>query len=614
MNLHLIPSLRGFRLALLGAGLFFAACGGGGGGGASNAASISGTVATGAPLLHAEVTVKARDGTTITTRTSATDGRYVLSVKGLEAPYFVRVDDGSDGLYSVGWQPGVVNVTPLTSMAVHLYYQAHQLDLATVWNEYSSGMPVPTRAAMVSIGDQIERTLTPYLLAYGESADDFDVVTTPFAANGSGFDAVLGMSTCGFGMTSAVLGIDDSGGATGTHSETDFAVSTGTGTITATRYFDAGGGWVPNAIDVITLPLGEGEADVDAALRGVETTLQSMVDVMNRRGAALTGADLMPFFDAGYLNDGLDAAAETTHLAAGVEGTFTFLGAMRVVSFDAATQRIAVKFAVKITAGGVSDVAELPDVSDDGYVFARAPDGSFKFYGNQRPVFVMVKGIVQSDYSTATNMDPDPHPDLQLLLEARAPAGQIGYASVYGVIPPGGWQTVGLSLTNVDDLGEHYTYQHSWGSDVPSPGWPYMFMVWMAGFDDPFVYVLPLASVPEPGLRLAGYDDMPYADCLGDPDYRTIGFVHPGTPLDVEWAPPTTTAAAKISLSARVHAGDAWEQVDSDSPISRTATSGKITIPTTVMGQAVTGVYIFVIVTGKNGEEVQLWDFIGQWP
>ena len=616
MNIQPSCCRQSLRFVLLGAGLFVTACGGGGGGGGSaTSASISGTVATGAPLLNAEVTVKDRDGTTITTRTGATDGRYVLSVNGLAPPYFVRVDDGSvDGLLSVGWQPGVVNVTPLTSMAVHLYYQAHQLDVLTAWNEYSSGMPVPTRAAMLSIGDQMERVLTPYLLAYGETDDDFDVVTSPFAADGSGFDEVLGMSEYGFGMTSAVLWIDDSNGATSANSETDFAVDTDTGRITATSYIDENSGWRRTAVDVITLPLGAGEADVDAALSGVETTLRDMVAVMNRRGVLLTGADLMPFYSSDYLNDGLDAALETSHIAVGIGGTFSFLGAMRVVSYDAANGQIAVKFAIKISAGGVSDVAELPDINDDGYVFTRAPDGSWKFYGNQRPAFVAVKGMVLNDYSAATSLNPGPNVNLQLLFEARALPGQIETATVYGDIPPSGPQTVTLSLTNVDELGERYAYDRSWMLGQPTPGTDYLFTLWMAGFGDPLQITLPLPSAPEVGLHLTGYDDMAYGDCLADPDYRTIGFVHPGTPLEVEWDAPATLAAGKVSLFATVFAGFTSQQVDADTPISRTATSGRITIPATVLGQAVTGVEIVVVATGKNGEEVQLRDFIGQTP
>ena len=151
--------------------------------------TLAGTVAVGAPMLNATVTVKDANGVT-RTAAAASDGSYSgLSTAGLVAPFSVQacglVDGNYTCLYSVVAQAGTANVTPLTHATVAL---ALGSDPAGVFAATAPTAP-PSAADMDAQKSKLKATLANLLAKAGIT--DIDFATTPFSADRTGMDKVL---------------------------------------------------------------------------------------------------------------------------------------------------------------------------------------------------------------------------------------------------------------------------------------------------------------------------------------------------------------------------------------------------------------------------------------
>ena len=199
-------SAHGARSAVasLAAGMILAGCGGGGttapatGGGAPPVVvnqpvvvptTLSGTVAVGAPMLNATVTVKDANGT-IRTGTAAADGSYSgISSAGLVAPFSLQACGLVDGnyacYYSIVQQPGVANVTPLTNATVALAMGKNPADLFAT----TAPAAAPTASDLDAQKAKLKIALAELLVKAGVA--DIDFATTPFSADRTGMDKVL---------------------------------------------------------------------------------------------------------------------------------------------------------------------------------------------------------------------------------------------------------------------------------------------------------------------------------------------------------------------------------------------------------------------------------------
>lgn len=174
------------------------ACGGGTGTGTEALApvtppvaapsAISGTVAVGAPMLNAVITVKDALGAT-RTATAGADGSYHdLSTDGMTAPFSVQacgIVDGSNACYySVVAEAGTANVTPLTHAAISL---ALGRDAAAL---FTGDAAAPTSAELEAQNQKLVTALGPVLAAVGV-APSTDFATSAFTADRTGMDKVL---------------------------------------------------------------------------------------------------------------------------------------------------------------------------------------------------------------------------------------------------------------------------------------------------------------------------------------------------------------------------------------------------------------------------------------
>ena len=241
MRLTLLPTLRGLRRTCsLGAvALALAACGGGGNDAAvvvpapvAAATTMQGTVAVGAPMLNAVVTVKDAHGTTVSAPVAA-DGSYSgLSLAGLVAPFSLQACGQVDGsyacFYSVVGQGGVANVTPLTNATVALAMGADPAALFA-----ASGASAPPSAADLAVqADKLRAALGDLLAKAGVGTADF--ATAPFSADRTGMDKVLDAARVSTGSDGSnifvqVEGRIGSGNALLSHDTALGALAAGTG-------------------------------------------------------------------------------------------------------------------------------------------------------------------------------------------------------------------------------------------------------------------------------------------------------------------------------------------------------------------------------------------------
>lgn len=158
---------------------------------AAAGATLSGTAATGAPLIG-QVTVKDANGVMRTTDLRL-DGTYTVDVAGLTAPFLLRAQGNVGGrevrLVSAATEADVngnINITPFTDLIIANI--AGQVADAFFDNPSSRSGLTPQG---IDIARQnLTNRLLPIMLELGVDTS-FDLMRTYFSANHTGFDAVM---------------------------------------------------------------------------------------------------------------------------------------------------------------------------------------------------------------------------------------------------------------------------------------------------------------------------------------------------------------------------------------------------------------------------------------
>jgi len=183
-------------------------CSGGGDSAPPASTSLTGTAATGAPIINGTVFVKDANGVEKSIAT-AVDGSFTLDVPGMTPPYLLKVTPSTGPeLYSFASKNGqTVNLTPTTNLAMFLAYGKNDLNtLYTGW----SGTEV-SEAQVVIAGGTVRENLRTQLAGAGIDADAFDIFSTAFNADSTGFDAVLDTLTVSVDTVNKSVAIIENG-------------------------------------------------------------------------------------------------------------------------------------------------------------------------------------------------------------------------------------------------------------------------------------------------------------------------------------------------------------------------------------------------------------------
>jgi len=175
--------------------LVLGACGGGDGGSASGGGSpppepktdtLSGTAATGAAVANATITVTNAAGATATGKSGA-DGRYSVTIESAP-PYLLKVSTSSGTvLYSFSAAAGTVNITPLTTLALH--DAGGKKPLAVLFENWKNVRLAAD--AVTAAAKRVNANFAELYSAKGVDFKTFDFFSHSFSADGKGFDAVL---------------------------------------------------------------------------------------------------------------------------------------------------------------------------------------------------------------------------------------------------------------------------------------------------------------------------------------------------------------------------------------------------------------------------------------
>lgn len=149
--------------------------------------AVMGMVATGHALAGVLVSLTDSRGRGATAL-SASDGRFMISIAGMEGPFLIKADDGRGRvMFGAAVEAGVANVDPLTDAMLRAWYAAHGRDPVTAFAAHA----VPDAQGLVLLDRSFGQAFQESLEAQGLDADSFSLLSTPFDANSQGFDRLL---------------------------------------------------------------------------------------------------------------------------------------------------------------------------------------------------------------------------------------------------------------------------------------------------------------------------------------------------------------------------------------------------------------------------------------
>lgn len=570
------------------AALVIQSCGGGGSSSTvpppANGPTLSGTAASGAAVASGAITVKDKNGVTKSGTTDA-NGKYTIDVTGMAAPFLVKVTLSSGAfLYSVGAQTGVVNIHPYTDLIIQTWYKVQGKTIDAAFSD-PAGNPPPTATEIKLIANVVGEIVQKWLVDNAIDPATFDLITTSFDANHSGFDHLLDISLVNNGTVTITEGTTTQTTTLTPHTDTN-AVSLSTTT--------TGPGGTSTTASSIVVPTNSAQ---QAALNGVAAGLNQFKTIVNSKGAVLADTDLIGIFDANYLSDGFDKTIGSAQLASQLRGTtINSFTVDRIISYDDSAKVVTIVGSVSVTQDGTTLTEKFN--ADDGFVFKLQPDGTSWFiYGNQRPASAGLQVEMRTDIFRNS---PTVGPRQSINVDVRAPQNTVSAVRVTG----GGIFT--NTIVPKSGQPDFETIEKAPGTKIQVPKDAFFYSI-----DTPFP---PAGAVFTITVDLVAGGSKSYTVTTGGTTTEPISITSPtghtlaeatlGQPLTVHWTLPTTFPVVSVNFGGHVTTSldpNAGSSCQVDVNVAPTATSGAITFPSTCNGPSVTAT-INVSTIGPNGE------------
>lgn len=149
-----------------------------------------GMVATGRAVQGAMVSLEDAHGQ-IQVAMSDANGRYVMPVAGLTPPFlFKATDNQGHALFSSGTGEGVINIDPLTDLMTRIWYRSRGITAEAAFTDIAAH-PAPEEKTHAALNRALVNLLADAFTSQNLDATKFDLVSTPFIANSTGFDRIL---------------------------------------------------------------------------------------------------------------------------------------------------------------------------------------------------------------------------------------------------------------------------------------------------------------------------------------------------------------------------------------------------------------------------------------
>ncbi len=601
-------------------------------------ANITGTASLGAAISGGIVTVMDATGRTAT-GTTASDGTFVLDSSGLTPPYLVRVVTitasglfpAGTTLYSVSADANAsthINVHVLSDLMVRSFYSAQGIAPDTAFASPLGANAAPTPTAVQGLAQLVIPTVQLWLGRSGISATAgapsngaLNLISSPFiayppGATPAGLDAVLHI------ITSEVL-TSSTGTSVAVNSVTGsvslITIVNGTITETITPTYPGGNAIVVNTTTTNTA---NGGATSSESFSGLALTpaQQSVVDainaglatfanIINTKGSALTGADLLPLYAPDFLNDGLNALQDANAFALENAGMFTVnsLKVFSLKSLDTVNNVADVLVAYDLTAGGQNQSGH------DFEIIFKNEGGTWLQYGDQQ--ITQVRSISESRTSEGKDSISIRQPGLYFQTDIGAFVNVLTSFGVTNITVSGGG-SIWNGATSANLFQQPQLLQNGKTFDVfgrlsqaltlatiPPPGTTFTFNFTTGSSGSPTYKATNNAFTTERSVIFANVTagNGPLSSVVG----KTVTYT---------WPLPLTYAIGQVNLNAYIQDGVFGAAThscsfSSTSQLGPTSTSGTLNIPAdmSACGGGLSGpiqqVSVFLEIGGVNGED-----------
>lgn len=541
---------------------------------------VTGTAATGAPLPNLTVTLKDSTNKSVTA-TTTTGGAFTLDSSNMTPPYLLQVTTPAGARLlsvSASAEPAAtINVTPLTDLLVRSWFNLSATSADTAFeNPATASLPTPRQVLDIA-------QVLVNLLQLGINATNApitapaDLVSKPFAADGTGIDALLDNTRVTVRSASADLNVTAGSATQATTLAYDSQASAITASSTTTN-----GGASTTASSTSVVPVQGGQV---AAADAIRASLQSLSSVVNTKKSALAAADLEPFFAADLLDSGLNRTQYLAELVPELRQVQeASLALDRLSALDTAAGTAQARVRVVLTADGATEN------STETFFFRRGSDGTWRIGGDQRIADVSVQAEGRRDQGINT---PRNGPSVNIHVTTVR-----GTVSSVSVSSPFGSPAVQTGATEVRDSGMEFTpFFANTGPlspPLPAAGTPVTVTV-QPTTGSAVSYVTPLNAFTTELVSITS---------------PTGNSIRAGT-ATVTWTLPSTYVVASIQLSALMFTQETGSnsgfQCINDGPVlAPTATTGQVAIASTCNGQPVRFVNLNLSTNGSNGERSQV--------
>jgi len=537
--------------------------------------AITGTAAIGAPLAAATVTCTDAKGATATASTAA-DGTFSINSTGMTPPFLLSVQPTAGAtLYGVSADASLttsINIDPLTDLITRGWYSAQGAAVGTV------AAPTPVQVQVLS--SFVQDTVQLWLNNNGVTASGFNLLSTPFAANGSGLDKVLDQAT--INPAQGTVAITD--GTTTQNTQITFTPATNS--ISQTTTTTSGGVSTTSSTSTV-VPSSAPQTTVLQALQAVGT---AMTQVITAKGAQLASTDLTPFFTSTAMFEGLNQAqfaAELATLARGNAAAFT-ITALNSVSSNNLSANAHVIFQL-----GTAQLSTDMNFALSGTTWQITGDGRVAGLGLDSNFNVQQTGTVLQQQSS---LDADVKAPPATVTAATLTGGGIFSATPFTAasqISESFQPTPGGSLAVLLD---HFNLGATLTSLVPA-GTPFTFNLTTSS--GPVSYTLTSNANTTEGIQFTGITS------------SSLSALTLGGNNTFSWTLPKTFAVSQISFKSLAFNGDPSSPATTECRLEQqlsniAATSGTIAVPATCANSPVVQVQIVLDVTGPHGEETEV--------
>jgi hypothetical protein len=564
------------------------------------ATSVTGTAAIKAPISGATVTLKDSAGHS-STATTGTTGTYTLSTTGFTPPFLIQVKAPSGNLYSVSADAlatTTINTDPYTDLIIRSWYSVQAVSIDTAFASPATH-PAPAVRSVVILHGMVENFLQLWLINAGITPSKFNLISTPFTANGNGFDKVLDDSTVNTSTGKVTI---TAGGTTETSTIT-YSTTAGAMTVASKTTSPKGSSQTTYTTIVPT------HAAQQTALNGVAATLTNFVNTVNSHGSQLTAAELKPFMATDLLDESLNQTQFAAMLATGLRAAT--LPAPQIVSINS-LDPVAGKADV-VTNLTVSPMSASPFMSSE--VWFEYKDGTWLISGDQRIALVGLQ-IANRNHQGCplSSCGGSGGTGIAIGPTLAAPDGELTKVTISDSSGVTGWNNTPIPSSDIETFEFQPTpattlnvslrqFDNGWtdlaGTDTIPPG-------------TEFTVKLTPKSGPVLDYTVLSNASTTESISITSPTSDTLSSYRLGHPQAVSWTLPTTFPIAFVYLGAESYTSLPMNRNSSTYQCeiggSTTAvstgfpTSGTITIPATCNGDPILFLELEVMVAGVNGE------------